>query len=315
VLPVDSTLFDPSVPVIIQGITGRAGRTHAQLMQRYGTNVVGGVAASATASPPSLPSPASGGGSGSGYIPVFASCREAVAATEARASLLMVPPLNVLAAVEDALAGGVELLVCITEGVPVHDALKIVRRVHERRAVLIGPSTPGIAVPGRMKIGFLPDAALTPGPLGVMSKSGTLSYEVCYRLARRGVGQSLWIGSGGDPVKGARFADLVPLFQSHAETKAVLVIGEIGGTEEEELAEALIRARFSKPVFALLAGTTAPEGVTMGHAGAMIHGTRGTAGSKIAALGKAGVRVHATMHDIVEDAARVLAPAAQIAHS
>ena len=142
-------------------------------------------------------------------------------------------------AVEDALAGGVELLVCITEGVPVHDTLKLVRMVRERGAVLIGPSTPGIAVPGRMKIGFLPDAALTPGPLGVMSKSGTLSYEVCYRLAQRGVGQSLWIGSGGDPVKGARFADLVPLFQSHAETQAVLVIGEIGGTEEEELAEAL----------------------------------------------------------------------------
>jgi succinyl-CoA synthetase alpha subunit len=301
---VDSTLFDPSVPVIIQGITGRAGRTHAQLMQRYGTNVVGGVAASATASRDPI-----------GNIPVFGSCREAVAATKARASLLMVPPLNVLAAVEDALAGGIELLVCITEGVPVHDALKIVRQVHERSAVLIGPSTPGLAVPGRMKIGFLPDAALMPGPLGVMSKSGTLSYEVCYRLAQRGVGQSLWIGSGGDPVKGARFADLVPLFQSHAETKAVLVIGEIGGTEEEELAEALIDAAIegqSKPVFALLAGTTAPEGVTMGHAGALVHGTRGTAASKIAALGRADVRVHATMHDIVEDVARMLAPTVSI---
>ena len=192
------------------------------------------------------------------------------------------------------------------------DTLSIVRLVREHDAVLIGPSTPGIAVPGRMKIGFLPDAALTPGPLGVMSKSGTLSYEVCYRLAQRGVGQSLWIGSGGDPVKGARFADLVPLFQSHAQTQALLVIGEIGGTEEEELAEALIRARFTKPVFALLAGTTAPEGVTMGHAGALIHGTRGTAASKVAALGKAGVRVHATMHDIVEDAALMLAPAASV---
>jgi succinyl-CoA synthetase alpha subunit len=216
----------------------------------------------------------------------------------------------VLTAVEDALDGGIALLVCITEGVPIHDTLKIVRMVRERGAVLIGPSTPGIAVPGRMKIGFLPDAALSPGPLGVMSKSGTLSYEICYRLAQRGVGQSLWIGSGGDPVKGARFADLVPLFQSHRDTEALLVIGEIGGTEEEELAEALIAARFSKPVFALLAGTTAPEGVTMGHAGALIHGTRGTAASKIVALGRAGVRVHATMRDIVEDAARALAPKA-----
>jgi succinyl-CoA synthetase alpha subunit len=301
---VDSSLFDPAVPAIIQGITGRAGRTHAQLMQRYGTRVVGGVTASATASR----EPIAG-------IPVFASCREAVAATKARASLLMVPPLNVLTAVEDALAGGIELLVCVTEGVPVHDSMTIVRMVRERGAVLIGPSTPGIAVPGRMKIGFLPDAALSPGPLGVMSKSGTLSYEICYRLAQRGVGQSLWIGSGGDPVKGTRFADLVPLFQSHRNTEALLVIGEIGGTEEEELAEALIGARFSKPVFALLAGTTAPEGVTMGHAGALIHGTRGTAASKISALGRAGVRVHATMRDVVEDAARALAPKAQNAQS
>ena len=291
----DSTLFDPSVPVIIQGITGRAGRTHTQLMQRYGTNIVGGVAASASASLEPI-----------GGIPVFTSCREAVARTGARASLLMVPPLGVLAAAEDALAGGIELLVCITEGVPIHDALKVVRRVRERGAVLIGPSTPGLAVPGRMKIGFLPDAALKPGPLGVMSKSGTLSYEIGYRLAQCGIGQSLWIGVGGDAVKGARFADLVPLFNAHPATEALLVIGEIGGTEEEDLAEALTRSRLSKPVFALLAGATAPEGITMGHAGALIHGTRGTAASKIAALGAAGVRVHATMRAIVEDVVQTL---------
>ena len=292
---VDSSLFDPAVPVIIQGITGRAGRTHAQLMRAYGTNVVGGVAASASASL----DPIAG-------MPVFASCAEAVAQSGARASLVMVPPLNVLVAAEDALAGGIELVVCVTEGVPAHDALRLVRQVRERNAILIGPSTPGIAVPGRMKIGFLPDVTLKPGPLGVVSKSGTLSYEICYRLAQREVGQSLWIGVGGDAVKGARFAELVPLFQSHADTKALLVIGEIGGTEEEELAEALIREQFSKPVFALLAGTTAPEGVTMGHAGALIHGTRGTAASKVAALTAAGVRVHATMRDIVEDVVQML---------
>ena len=292
---VDSSLFDPAVPVIIQGITGRAGRTHAQLMRAYGTNVVGGVAASASASL----DPIAG-------MPVFASCAEAVAQSGARASLVMVPPLNVLVAAEDALAGGIELVVCVTEGVPAHDALRLVRQVRERNAILIGPSTPGIAVPGRMKIGFLPDVTLKPGPLGVMSKSGTLSYEICYRLAQREVGQSLWIGVGGDAVKGARFAELVPLFQSHADTRALLVIGEIGGTEEEELAEALIREQFSKPVFALLAGTTAPEGVTMGHAGALIHGTRGTAASKVAALTAAGVRVHATMRDIVKDVVQML---------
>lgn len=298
----DSTLFDPTVPVIIQGITGRAGRTHADLMQRYGTRVVGGVAASTATSASASRAPIAG-------VPVFDSCAEARAATGARASLIMVPPFNVRSAVEDAIAGGIELLVCVTEGVPAHDALALVRIARDRGAIVIGPSTPGIAVPGQMKIGFLPDAALLPGRLGVMSKSGTLSYEICYRLTRRGIGQSLWIGSGGDAVKGTRFADLVPLFKTHAETAGLLVIGEIGGTEEEELADALMRKRFSKPVFALLAGATAPEGVTMGHAGALIHGNRGTAASKIAALGAAGVRVHTTMRDVVEDVARLLAPA------
>lgn len=300
----DSTLFDPAVPLIIQGITGRAGRTHAELMQRYGTRVVGGVATSSTASR----APVAG-------VPVFGSCAEARAATGARATLLMVPPLNVLPAVEEALAAGLELLVCVTEGVPAHDALSLVRTARDSGAIVIGPSTPGLAVPGQMKIGFLPDAALLPGQLGVISKSGTLSYEVCHRLARRRVGQSLWIGTGGDAVKGTRFAELVPLFHSHTETAGLLVIGEIGGTEEEELADALMREHFSKPVFALLAGATAPEGVTMGHAGALIHGTRGTAASKIAALGAAGVRVHTTMRDLVEDVAAALAPAAADAQS
>ena len=155
---VDSSLFDPAVPVIIQGITGRAGRTHAQLMRAYGTNVVGGVAASASASLDPIVG-----------MPVFASCAEAVAQTGARASLIMVPPLNVLAAAEDARAGGIELVVCVTEGVPAHDALRLVRQVRERNAILIGPSTPGIAVPGRMKIGFLPDVTLKPGPLWMPS--------------------------------------------------------------------------------------------------------------------------------------------------
>ena len=289
----DSSLFDPTVPVIIQGITGRAGRTHAQLMQRYGTQVVGGVATMAHIEPIT-------------GVPVFMSCGEAVARTGARASLIMVPPLHVLAAAEDALSGGIKLIICITEGMPVHDALRMVRRARERKAICIGPSTPGIAVPGRMKVGFLPDAALTPGPLGVISRSGTLSYEIGYRLGQRGVGQSLWIGVGGDAVKGTRFADLVPLYDAHSETKALLMIGEIGGTEEEEFAEALIRHRFSKPVFALLAGTSAPEGITMGHAGALVYGARGTAASKIAALSAAGVRVCATMRELVDAIARAL---------
>jgi succinyl-CoA synthetase alpha subunit len=290
------------VPVLVQGISGRAGRTHAQLMQTYGTRIVAGVAATAGAEPIA-------------GVPVFASCAEAVARTGARASLVMVPPLGARAAVEEALAAGLALVVCITEGVPVHDALRLVRLARARSAILIGPSTPGIAIPGRMKIGFLPDAALTPGPLGVIAKSGTLSYEIGYRLGQRGIGQSLWIGVGGDAVKGTRFADLVPLFHSHAETRALLMIGEIGGTEEEEFAEALQRHRFGKPVFALLAGTTAPEGVTMGHAGALMHGGRGTAASKTAALAAAGVRVCATMQELVDAVVRRLAPASRIAQS
>ncbi|HUZ75217.1 MAG TPA: succinate--CoA ligase subunit alpha [Stellaceae bacterium] len=292
----DSTLFAPDVPTLVQGITGRAGRTHAQLMRRYGTRIVGGVSARGTEP--------------IGDIPVFAACSDAVRATGARASLLMVPPLDVLAAGAEAIAAGIELLVCVTEGVPAHDALKLVRLARAQGAVCIGPSTPGIAIPGRMKIGFLPDAALAPGPIGVMSKSGTLSYEICHRLAQRGIGQSLWIGVGGDAVKGTRFADLVPLFEDRADTVAVLVIGEIGGTEEEDLAEALMRHRAQKPVFVLLAGTNAPEGVTMGHAGALIYGARGTAASKIAALRQAGAHVFATMAELVDAVPDLIAAAA-----
>ena len=290
----DSTLFAASVPVIVQGLTGRAGRTHAELMRRYGTRVVGGVSTTGEA------------GDVAG-IPVFRSCAEAVRRTGARASLLLVPPLGVLAAAREAIEGGIELLVCVTEGVPVHDTMRIVSLARAAGVQCIGPSTPGIAIPGRMKIGFLPDAALAPGPLAVISKSGTLSYEICYRLAQRGVGQSLWIGVGGDPVKGTRFADLVPLFAGHAETEALLMIGEIGGGEEESFAEALHRHGFDKPVFALLAGTSAPEGVTMGHAGALIYGSRGTAAAKVAALRVAGAQVYATMRELVEDVPRRLA--------
>lgn len=291
----DNALFSDSVPVMIQGITGRAGRIHAELMQDYGTRIVGGVATRGNATPIA-------------GVPVFADCAEAVRETGARASLLMVPPLDVLPAVEHALDAGIELLVCVTEGVPVHDALKIVRLVRAQGAVCIGPSTPGIAIPGRMKIGFIPDAALSPGPIGVMSKSGTLSYEICYRLGQRGVGQSLWVGVGGDAVKGVRFADLVPLFEARDDTRAVLMIGEIGGSEEEDLADALRKHRFTKPVYALLAGTNAPEGVTMGHAGAMIYGERGTATSKLEALQSAGVHVFTTMRDLVDHVAAAFGP-------
>ncbi|HEY8418531.1 MAG TPA: succinate--CoA ligase subunit alpha [Limnochordales bacterium] len=293
----DVLRIDRHTPVIVQGITGRTGRLHANLMRRYGTRVVGGVAA--------RPGVTEVDG-----FPVFDSCEAAVAATGAWASLVMVPPDRAAGAVLEAVAAGIRLIVSVTEGIPVHDVLRVRRAVKEAGAVWIGPSSPGIAVPGEAKIGFLPDVSLLPGPLGVMSKSGTLSYEVCFRLARRGIGQSVWVGVGGDMVKGTRFADLVPFFAADEATRAVLVIGEIGGNEEEELAAALRRHGFRKPVFALIAGQHAPEGVTMGHAGALVHGRHGTAAAKRAALEEAGVHVFGTIQDAVEAITQRLSPAA-----
>jgi succinyl-CoA synthetase alpha subunit len=219
----------------------------------------------------------------------------------------LVPPLQTLAAATDALSAGMQLLVTVAEGVPVHDALKLRALARSHGADWIGPSTPGLAVPGRIKLGFLPSVALNPGNIGVMSKSGTLSYETCYRLVQRGLGQSLWVGVGGDAVKGTRFADLIPLFAAHAGTRALLLIGEIGGTEEEEFAAALKDSGCTKPVFAVLAGASAREGVTMGHAGALIDGAQGTHASKTAALGAAGVHVHRNINALVDQMVAALA--------
>ncbi len=288
-------LLDPTIPVLVQGATGRAARKHIGLMRRYGTRIVAGI------------SPAHAGADIDG-VPLFADCRSAVQATGARASVIMVPPASVLPAVEDAVAAGIELIVSVAEGVPVHDALAMWRLTRAAGVTWVGSSTPGIAIPGRMKLGFLPDVTLLPGPLGVMSKSGTLSYEVCYRLARKGIGQSLWVGVGGDPVKGVRFADLVPLFQADPGTRAIVVVGEIGGTEEEELAAALERHRSNKPVFVLMAGSSAPEGVTMGHAGALIRGAHGTIASKTQALTASGARIFRTMNELVADVGRSITP-------
>jgi succinyl-CoA synthetase alpha subunit len=279
-----------STPVIVQGITGRAGRLHSRLMMQYGTRIVGGV------------SPGAGSREVNG-MPVFAGCAEAVTRTGARTSVLLVGAMQLLDAMRDAVAAGIRYLVAPTEGMPVHDALKAWKLCREAGALWIGGSTPGVAVAGVAKLGFLPDDSLRPGPLGLMSKSGTLSYEAGYRLAQRGVGTSVWVGVGGDPVKGTRFADLVPFYAADRETRALLVIGEIGGTDEEEFARALAAQRFPKPVYALIAGSTAPEGVTMGHAGALVHGSHGTFAAKRAALERAGVRVCATLNEMVESVA------------
>lgn len=275
------------VGTIIQGITGRTGRRHSQLMRAYGTRVVGGV------SPSSEFDEVDG-------VPIFRNCSEAVSATGATASVVMVPPLAVLAAIREAISAGIKLIVTIAEGVPVADAVEALEAVRAAGARWIGPSTPGLAIPGVLKLGFLPDVSLAPGPLGVMAKSGTLSYEVCHRLVGRGFGQSLWVGVGGDAVKGTRFADILPFMLADPKTRGIVVIGEIGGSEEEELAANMIALRCTKPVFALIAGRTAPEGVTMGHAGALILGNVGTIDSKMNALVGAGAQVFTRIQELVD---------------
>ncbi len=275
-----------TTPVIVQGITGRMGRTHANLMRAYGTNIAGGTSVRFTPE-------------GVDGIPVFTTCAAAVAATGAVASVVMAPPDGTRAAVEEALAAGIKLLVTPAEGVPVHDALAIGRAARAVGAVWVGASNPGLAVPGEMKMGFLPDVCLAPGPVAIMSKSGTLSYEVGYRLVRAGLGQSLWIGVGGDAVKGVRFADLLAPFNADNRTYAIALIGEVGGAEEEEFADALARTLNSKPVYALIAGREAKEGVAMGHAGALTYGTSGTLTSKTERLTAAGAHVFASIESMI----------------
>ncbi len=265
-------------PVIVQGISGRMGRSHAALMRTYGTNIVGGTSARTDLKQ------ASG-------VPVFASCAEAVLQTGATASVVMAPPDETGAAVQEALAAGIRLVVTVAEGVPLHDAMRIGRAVRRVGAVWVGASTPGLAVPGQCKLGFLPDVCLNPGSIGIMSKSGTLSYEVGYRLVREGLGQSLWVGVGGDSVKGVRFADMLTVFFADSSTKTIILVGEVGGTEEEECADAYVRLGARKPLFALIAGREAKEGISMGHAGALVHGEIGTLISKTRRLADAGAEV------------------------
>jgi len=275
-----------ATPTIVQGITGRMGRTHAALMRGYGTNIAGGTSSRRDATE------AAG-------VPVFASCAEAVSATGAVASVIMAPPLETLAAVQEALAAGIRVAVTVAEGVPSHDALRIGRMVRDAGAVWIGASTPGMAIPGEIKLGFLPDVTLRPGPFAIITKSGTLSYEVGYRLAREGLGQSVWIGVGGDAVKGVRFADLLPPLFAHQPTAAIILVGEVGGAEEEEFADALRQLGLRKPVYALIAGREAKEGVAMGHAGALVYGESGTLESKTRRLAEAGALVFDSIDGLV----------------
>jgi succinyl-CoA synthetase alpha subunit len=277
--------------VIVQGITGRMGRTHAALMRAYGTNIVGG-----TATRTDMPEAAG--------VPVFPDCAAAVTATGAIASVAMAPPAETLVAVREALAAGIKLVVTVAEGIPLHDAIAIGRAVRAAGVTWIGGSTPGMAIPGEIKLGFLPDVCLRPGPLAIMSKSGTLSYEVGYRLAREGLGQSLWIGVGGDPAKGVRFADLLPVFFADPRTAGIVLVGEVGGTEEEDCADVYASLGSQKPLYALIAGREAKEGVSMGHAGALVFGETGTIGSKSQRLHDAGAQVFDTVDGLIETCVR-----------
>ena len=279
--------LDNTTKVLVQGITGRMGRTHAGLMRAYGTNIVAGTSVRATPD-------------GVDGVPVFASCAEAVAATGAVASVVMARPDGTRAAVEEAIAAGIKLVVTPAEGVPVHDAIAIGRAVKAAGAIWVGASNPGLAVPGQMKMGFLPDVCLAPGPVAIMSKSGTLSYEVGYRLVRAGLGQSIWIGVGGDAVKGVRFADLLAPFNADPRTHAIALIGEVGGAEEEEFSDILAVTSGSKPVYALIAGREAKEGVAMGHAGALTYGATGTIAIKTERLTAAGARVFVSIESMIQ---------------
>jgi succinyl-CoA synthetase alpha subunit len=279
--------LQPTIKVIVQGASGRMGRRHAELMKQYGTRIVGGVSGNIAGR--EIPG-----------IALFSSCQEAVTQTGAEATITLVPPMDVLNAVREALEAGLQFIVSPTEGMPVHDAMVAYQLAKAHGAIWIGPSTPGLAIPNKMKIGFIPDVSLAPGTLGVMSKSGTLSYETCFRLKSHGFGQSIWIGVGGDPVKGMRFADFLPFFQNDSTTRALVILGEIGGSEEEDLAEGIARLGFTKPVFVLLAGSSAPEGVTMGHAGALVQGSRGTIESKVSALRDVGASVFLSIQELVE---------------
>jgi succinyl-CoA synthetase alpha subunit len=281
-----SILVDKDTRLVVQGITGREGQFHTRRMIEYETNVVAGV------------TPGKGGGWVNG-VPVFDTIKEAVAATGANTSIIFVPARFTPDAMYEAADGGISLIVCITEGIPILDMLKVRAYLGQKGVRLIGPNCPGVITPGECKVGIMPAYIHTPGPVGVISRSGTLTYEVVNELTRRGLGQSTCVGIGGDPIIGSDFIDILTLFEEDPLTEQVVLIGEIGGSDEERAAD-FIATHVTKPVTAFVAGRTAPPGKRMGHAGAIISGGTGTAVGKIEALEAVGVKMARHPAEIAE---------------
>jgi succinyl-CoA synthetase alpha subunit len=281
-----SILVGKSTRLLVQGITGREGGFHTQQMLEYGTPVVGGV------------TPGRGGSEFEG-VPVFDSVAEAVEKTKANTSIIFVPPPFAGDAIIEAAAAGLELVVCITEGVPVIDTVRAVRYIGDTKTRLIGPNCPGVMTPDEAKVGIMPASSFSDGHVGVISRSGTLTYEVVDMISKAGLGVSTCVGIGGDPVIGSSFVDILRYFKDDDDTEAILLVGEIGGSDEELAAE-YIRAEVRKPVYAFISGRSAPPGKRMGHAGAIISGKSGTPQAKVEAFRAAGVPVADTLSDAVQ---------------
>jgi succinyl-CoA synthetase alpha subunit len=288
-----SILVSKSTRVICQGITGRVGQFHTRGCKEYGTQMVGGV------------TPGKGGETVEG-LPVFDTVGQAVAATGADATMIFVPPAATADAILEAVDAGIKTIVAVTEGVPVLDMARVYPVVKRSKSVLVGPNCPGVITPGECKIGIMPGYIHQRGCVGVMSRSGTLTYEAVWQTSSLGLGQTTCVGLGGDPIVGTSFIDLLALFQADPETKAILMMGEIGGSAEEEAA-AYVRQHVTKPVAAFIAGRTAPPGKRMGHAGAIISGGKGTAAEKVAALQAAGIEVAESPADMGTAVQRAMA--------
>ena len=282
-----SVFIDKSTRLLVQGITGRDGSFHTRQMIEYGTDVVGGV------------TPGKGGQKFDDKVPIFNTVHQAVKETGANATVIYVPPMFAADAMMEAADAGIPFIVCITEGVPVLDMTRVYPFVKEKGARLLGPNCPGLISPGKSKVGIIPGRICTPGPIGLVSRSGTLTYEVVFQMTRAGMGQTTCVGIGGDPINGTNFIDCLAAFEADPDTEAIVMIGEIGGTDEQEAAK-FVKEKMSKPVVGFIAGQTAPPGRRMGHAGAIISGSAGTAAEKIEAFKDAGIGVAQRPIDVVQ---------------